>query len=355
MWCKSAEPPPGVTGADHWVASAYLCANKPKKTAGADVYNGTTIDQIIAQKIGQDTLVPSLQLGIDDQSGASSTCGEGYSCAYTNSISWSSPTRPNPMEINPQVVFERLFGDGSTAQERAVRRREDRSILDLVTHSLASLKTNLGPSDRARLDEYLEDVREIERRLQIAAQASSETPASNVPTGVPESFDEHIKLQFDLNALAFQGDITRVSTLLGARDLTGRAYPASGANGGFHGLSHHAERPDTIAEYSKLNRYHVACMAYFANKLKNTPDGDGTLLDHSLILYGTNMGNSNQHLHYDVPHILVGGASGQLKGGRHLAYPSKTVPTGNLLLSVLDMYGIHQESIGDSTGRLEKL
>jgi hypothetical protein len=355
MWCKSAEPPPGVTGADHWVASAYLCANKPKKTAGADVYNGTTIDQIIAQKIGQDTLVPSLQLGIDDQSGASSTCGEGYSCAYTNSISWSSPTRPNPMEINPQVVFERLFGDGSTAQERAVRRQEDRSILDLVTHSLASLKTNLGPSDRARLDEYLEDVREIERRLQIAAQASSETPASNVPTGVPESFDEHIKLQFDLNALAFQGDITRVSTLLGARDLTGRAYPASGANGGFHGLSHHAERRDTIAEYSKLNRYHVACMAYFTNKLKNTPDGDGTLLDHSLILYGTNMGNSNQHLHYDVPHILVGGASGQLKGGRHLAYPSKTVPTGNLLLSVLDMYGIHQESIGDSTGRLEKL
>jgi hypothetical protein len=355
MWCKSAEPPPGVTGADHWVASAYLCANKPKKTAGADVYNGTTIDQFIAQKIGQDTLVPSLQLGIDDQSGASSTCGEGYSCAYTNSISWSSPVRPNPMEINPQVVFERLFGDGSTAKERAVRRQEDRSILDFVTHSLASLKTNLGPSDRARLDQYLEDVREIERRLQIAAQASSEAPSSTVPTGVPESFDEHIKLQFDLNALAFQGDITRVSTLLGARDLTGRAYPASGANGGFHGLSHHAERPDTIKEYSKLNRYHVACMAYFANKLRNTPDGDGTLLDHSLILYGTNMGNSNQHLHYDVPHILTGGASGQLKGGRHLAYPSKTVPTGNMLLSVLDMYGIHQESIGDSTGRLEKL
>ena len=355
LYCKSAEPPPGVTGADHWVASAYLCANKPKKTAGADVYNGTTIDQLIAQKIGQDTLVPSLQFGIDDPSGASSTCGEGYSCAYTNSISWSSPTRPNPMEINPQVVFERLFGDGSTAQERAIRRQQDRSILDLVTHSLSRLRKDLGPGDRIRVDQYMEDVREIERRLQIASKASTEAPASNVPTGVPESFDEHIKLQFDLNALAFQGDISRVSTLLGARDLTGRAYPASGANGGFHGLSHHAERPETIAEYSKLNRYHVACMAYFANRLKNAPDGDGNLLDHTLILHGTNMGNSNQHLHYDVPHILVGGASGKLKGGRHLAYPSKTVTTGNLLLSILDMYGIHQDSIGDSTGRLEKL
>jgi hypothetical protein len=355
LYCKSAEPPPGVTGADHWVASAYLCANKPKKTAGADVYNGMTIDQMIAQKIGQDTLVPSLQFGIDDPSGASSTCGEGYSCAYTNSISWSSPTRPNPMEINPQVVFERLFGDGSTAQERAIRRQQDRSILDLVTHSLARLRKDLGPGDRTRVDQYLEDVREIERRLQIASKASTEAPASNVPTGVPESFDEHIKLHYDLNALAFQGDISRVSTLLGARDLTGRAYPASGANGGFHGLSHHAERPETIAEYSKLNRYHVACTAYFANKLKNIPDGDGTLLDHTLILHGTNMGNSNQHLHYDVPHILVGGASGKLKGGRHLAYPSKTVTTGNLLLSILDMFDIHQDSIGDSTGRLEKL
>jgi hypothetical protein len=355
LWCKSAEPPPGVTGADHWVAAAFLCANKPKKTAGADVYNGTTIDQLIAQKIGQDTLLPSLQMGIDDPQGSSSTCGEGYSCAYTNSISWSSPTRPNPMEINPQIVFERLFGDGSTAQERTTRREQDRSILDLVTHSIARLKTRVGPNDRRRLDEYLTDVREIERRLQIAASASNATPASTVPTGVPESFDEHVKLQFDLNALAFQGDITRVSTLLGARDLTGRSYPASGANGGFHGLSHHAERPETIQEYSKMNRYHVACMAHLARKLKSVPEGEGTLLDNTLILYGTNMGNSNQHLHYDVPHILVGGASGRLKGGRHLAYPSKTVTTGNQLLSILDMFDVHQESIGDSTGRLEKL
>jgi hypothetical protein len=355
LYCKSAEPPPGVTGADHWVAAAFLCADKPKKTAGADVYNGMTIDQMIAQKIGQDTLLPSLQMGIDDPQGSSSTCGEGYSCAYTNSISWSSPTRPNPMEINPQVVFERLFGDGSTAAERAMRRQQDGSILDLVTHSLARLKSKVGPADRRRLEEYLEDIREIERRLQVATKASGAAPAAKVPTGVPESFDEHIKLQFDLNVLAFQGDITRVSTLLGARDLTGRAYPASGANGGFHGLSHHAERPETIQEYSKLNRYHVSCMAYFAGKLQSIQEGDGTLLDHSLILYGTNMGNSNQHLHYDVPHILVGGASGQLKGGRHLSYPSKTVTTGNLLLSILDMFDVHRDNIGDSTGRLEKL
>jgi hypothetical protein len=355
LWCKSAEPPPGVTGADHWVASAYLCGDKPKKTAGADVYNGTTIDQIIAQKIRQETLLPSLQMGIDDPNGSSSTCGQGYSCAYTNSISWSSPTRPNPMEINPQVVFERLFGDGSTAEERAVRRDQDRSILDLVMHSLASFRKNLGAGDKLRLDQYLDDVREIERRLQIASKASAEAPASTVPTGVPESFDEHIKLQFDLNALAFQGDITRVSTLLGARDLTGRSYPLSGANGGFHGLSHHSENPDTIREYSKINRYHVACLAYFVEKLKKTQDGDGTLLDHSLVLYGTNMGNSNQHLHYDVPHIMVGGAGGRLKGGRHLAYPSKAITTGNLLLSVLDIFDIHKESIGDSTGPLEKL
>jgi hypothetical protein len=355
LWCKSAEPPPGATGADHWVASAFLCAEKPKKTSGADIRNGTTIDQIIAQKIGQDTLLPSLQLAVEDPGANSSNCGEGYSCAYTNSISWPTPSRPLPMEINPQVVFERLFGNGSTPEERAARRQYNRSILDSVSQSLAGLKKEVGPSDRTRLDEYLEDVREIERRLEIAAKASSEAPASDVPVGVPDSFDEHIKLQFDLNALAFQGDLTRVSTLLGARDLTNRSYPASGTSGGFHGLSHHAERPATIAEYSKLNRYHVSMLAHFVEKLQSIQDGDGTLLDHVLILYGTNMGNSNQHLHYDVPHILVGGASGQLKGGHHLAYPSKTITTGNLLLNILDVFDIHQDSIGDSTGRLENL
>ena len=354
---RSAEPPPGATGADHWVAAAFLCANKPKKTAGADVYAGTTIDQIIAQKIGQETLLPSMQLAVEDPGANSSNCGEGYSCTYTNTISWSSPTLPLPMELNPQVVFERMFGDGSTIEERAARRARERSILDSLRGSLSRLRRDFGPSDRARLDEYTEDVREIERRLQIAMKASTVTPADlTVPVGVPQSFDEHIKLQFDLLALAFRADITRVGTLLFARDLTGRTYPDSEAPTlGFHGGSHHGEDPRRIAEYAKINQYHVKMLAHLVDKLAKTEDGDGTLLDHSLVLYGSNMGNSNQHLHYDVPHVLVGGANGKLKGGRHLAYPTKTVPTGNLLLSVLDKFGIHQDSIGDSTGRLDNL
>src|SRR5262252_7409653 len=206
---RSAEPPPGVTGADHWVAAAFLCANKPKKTAGADVYAGTTIDQMIAQKIGQENLMPSMQLAVEDPGANSSNCGEGYSCTYTNTISWSSPTQPLPMELNPQVVFERMFGDGSTVEERASRRQRDRSILDSLNGSLTRLKQDVAPSDRQRLDQYTEDVREIERRLQIAMKASTVAPTDmSVPVGVPQTFDEHIKLQFDLMALAFQADIT---------------------------------------------------------------------------------------------------------------------------------------------------
>jgi hypothetical protein len=220
---RSAEPPPGVTGADHWVAAAFLCANKPKKTAGADVYAGTTIDQMIAQKIGQDTLMPSMQLAVEDPGANSSNCGEGYSCVYTNTISWSSPTQPLPMELNPQVVFERMFGDGTTVEQRATRRKLDRSILDSITNNLSRLRKEFSPSDRARLDDYTENVREIERRLQIAMKASTVTPSDmSVPVGVPQSFDEHIKLQFDLLALAFQADITRIGTLLFARDLAKR-------------------------------------------------------------------------------------------------------------------------------------
>lgn len=354
LWSKSAEPPPGVTGADHWVASAFMCAAKPKKTTGADIKDGTTIDQIIAQKIGQETLLPSLQLALEDPGANSSNCGEGYSCAYTNSISWSSPTQPLPMELDPQVAFERLFGSGGTAQERAARREQDRSILDSVSQSLARFKRDLGPSDRARLDEYETDIREIERRLDLAKKSSGQanTDGFVAPAGVPESFDEHVKLHFDLQALAFRGDITRVSTVLYARDLTSRTYPESGVTVGFHGASHHAENPANIERYSHINQYHIKCLAYFVDKLAKTNDGDGTLLDHTLILYGTNMGDSNQHLHYDVPHVLVGGAGGKLQGGRHLAYPSKTVTTGNLLLSILHMYGIDQPSIGDSNGPL---
>ena len=354
---RSAEPPPGVTGADHWVAAAFLCADKPKKTAGADVYAGTTVDQLIAQKIGQENLVPSMQLAVEDPGANSSNCGEGYSCTYTNTISWSSPTQPLPMELNPQVVFERMFGDGSTVDQRAVRRARDRSILDSLSSSLARLRNEVSAPDRSRLDDYTQNVREIERRLQIAAKASTVAPTDmTVPVGVPQSFDEHIKLQFDLLVLAFQADITRVGTLLFARDLTGRTYPESEAPTlGFHGGSHHGEDPRRIAEYAKLNQYHVKMLGHLVETLSKTPDGDGTLLDHSLVLYGSNMGNSNQHLHYDVPHVLIGGLNGRLKGNRHLSYPSRAVPTGNLLLSLLDKYDIHQESIGDSTGRLANL
>jgi len=355
LWSQSSENPPGVTGADHFVAAAYLCAKKPRKTTGADIEAGTTIDQAIAQRIGQDTLLPSLQLAVEDPGANASNCGEGYSCVYTNTISWQTPVRPLPMQVNPQVVFERLFGDGGTPEERIARREEQRSILDSVTGSLARLENQVGGGDRVRIEQYLEDVREIERRLQIAAKAQTDAPSIAMPYGVPESFDEHIKLQFDLLALAFQADISRVSTMLYARDLTGRVYPESGTDISFHGGSHHAEDPGRIAQYARLNQYHVKTLAYFIEKLQSIPEGDGTLLDHSLVLYGSNMGNSNQHLHYDVPHVLIGGASGQLKGDRHLAFPSRTVPTGNLLLSVLDMYGLHDDHFGDSTGRLEGL
>jgi hypothetical protein len=354
---RSSEPPPGVTGADHWVAAAFLCANKPKKTAGADVYAGTTIDQIIAQKIGVDTLLPSMQLAVEDPGANSSNCGEGYSCTYTNTISWSSPTQPLPMELNPQVVFERMFGDGSTVEERASRRQRDRSILDSLSSSLSRLRRDSSASDRARLDQYTQDVREIERRLQIAMKAATVAPADlTVPVGVPQSFDEHIKLQFDLLALAFQADLTRVGTLLFARDLTGRTYPECEApTVGFHGGSHHGEDPRRIDQFSKINQYHVKMLAHLVDRLGKAQDGDGTLLDHSLVLYGSNMGNPNQHLHYDVPHAVIGGANGKVKGGRHLAYPTREVPTGSLLLTVLDKFGIHQDSVGDSMGRLDNL
>jgi Protein of unknown function (DUF1552) len=250
-----------------------------------------------------------------------------------------------------------MFGDGSTVEQRAVRRARDRSILDSLTGSLSSLRTNLSPEDRRRLDEYAHDVDEIERRLQIAMKASTVAPTEMpVPVGVPSTFDEHVKLQFDLLALAFRGDMTRVGTMIFARDLTGRTYPACDApTVGFHGASHHGEDPRRIDDLSKINQYHIKMLAYFVDNLARTPDGDGTLLDHSLLLYGTNMGNSNQHVHYDVPHVLIGGLNGKLKGGRHIAYPSKTIPTGNLLLTLLDKFDIHEDSIGDSTGRLETL
>ena len=373
LWSKSAEPPEGTTGSDHWVAAAYLTGIKPRKTAGSDATVGSaTIDQTIAAAIGRDTLLPSLQLAVEDPNSSSSNCGEGYSCSYTNSISWIGlPTPPGeiqrtsplPMELNPQVVFERLFGSGSTPEVRVARMRENRSILDSVLSELASLTQRLGAADRRTVTQYTDEIREIERRIELAATAAATIPEIDVPAGIPDSFDEHIKLQFDLTALAFQADITRVMTLLGARDLTARSYtfpkgdlfPNGGVSTSFHGGSHHQEDPIQIRRYADINRYHVSTLAYFADKLRSIREGDGTLLDRALVVYGTNMGNSNQHQHYDVPHILVGGANGQLQGNRHLAFERKTVTTGNLLLSVLDLYGIHQDVQGDSAGRLTKL
>ncbi|HET8697145.1 MAG TPA: DUF1552 domain-containing protein [Gammaproteobacteria bacterium] len=357
LHATSSEPPPGETGADHWVAAAFLCADKPKKTAGADVRAGHTIDQIIAEKIGRETLLPSVEISVEDPGSGSSNCGEGYSCVYTNTISWASPTTPLPMELNPQVVFERMFGSGSTAEERVARRQRNQSILDSINGKIASLRQEISVPDRSRLDSFTENVREIERRLEIAAKATTAAPEDfAVPPGIPQSFDDHIKLMFDLLALAYQADLTRVSTMLFARDLTGRRYPKSAApNAGFHGVSHHGEDPALIKELSKINQYHVEMVAYFADKLSKIEEGDGTLLDHSLLLYGSNMGNPNQHLHYDVPHVIVGKNHGRMKGGRHLAYPTKTISTGNLLLSLLDQFDIHQDSIGDSTGRLTNL
>jgi hypothetical protein len=364
MYSKSAEPPEGTTGSDHWVAAAFMTAIKPKKTAGSDASVGSpTIDQVIAQKIGGDSLLPSLQLAVEDPNSSSSNCGEGYSCSYTNSISWPAHNRPLPMELDPQVVFERLFGSGATPEVREARRRQSRSILDSVRSELAGLKSNLGAGDRLKVDEYAEEVRELERRIQLAAAASTSVPAMDEPSGIPDDFDTHIRLHFELTRLAFKADITRVATLLGARDLTGVSYalprnewfPDGGRTGSFHGLSHHQDEARQMADYAKLNRYHVSTMADFAKTLKDTPDGDGSLLDHSLILYGSNMGNSNQHQHYDVGHTLVGGANGKLKGGRTLNYDRKKVTTGNLLLSILHMYGVDKESQGDSTGPLVKL
>jgi hypothetical protein len=357
LHATSSEPPPGETGADHWVAAAFLSAEKPKKTAGADVYAGHTIDQIIAEKIGRGTLLPSVEMSVEDPGSGSSNCGEGYSCVYTNTIAWASPTTPLPMELNPQVVFERMFGSGSTPEQRVARRERNQSILDSINGKISSLRREISVPDRSRLDSFTDNVREIERRLTIAASATTAAPEDfAVPPGIPQSFDEHIKLMFDLLALGYQADITRVGTLLFARDLTNRRYPESEApTQSFHGVSHHGENPALIEELAKINQYHVKMVAYFADKLANTEDGDGSLLDHSLLLFGSNMGNPNQHLHYDVPHVILGGNNGMMKGGRHLAYPTKTISTGNLLLSVLDQFEIHRDSFGDSTGRLENV
>jgi hypothetical protein len=340
-------PPAGTTGGDHDRAAAVFSGSPPKKTTGADIRCGTSIDQMIAQKYGQETLLPSMQLAIEDPAANTGVCGYGYSCAYSNSISWASANRPLPQEINPMAVFRRMYGDGSSLDERRTRRQTDSSILDKITRKLARFELDLPPEDRNRLNDYLDSVRELERRLQIAEKVSAESPSVNIPFGVPESFDEHIKLHFDLQVLAFQADITRVTSLMMARDISLRSYPESGVKTANHAASHHGENPQKIEEYAKINRYHCDCVAYFLKKLQQAPDGEGTLLDHSLIMWGSNMGNSNQHNHTNVGYLLAGGASGKHKAKLNVRASG---PTANILLTALQMMGVEKGSIGDSTG-----
>jgi hypothetical protein len=335
-------------GADHTRSAAvFLSGAHPERET---VKVGTTLDQIVAQRIGQDTPLPSVELSIEE---VALSCGAGYACAYANTISWRSPTQPMPMENNPQVVFNRLFGDGSNAAQRQERRTEARSILDSVMASVSSLQKDLPANDKATLGDYLENVREIERRVQKADQqikADMEIPAS--PVGIPDALDDHFKLMFDLQVLAFRAEITRVATMMYARDTSGAVYPPSGVRDGFHVASHHSNTRANMDKFALINKYHVELLAYFLEKLKSAPDGDGTLLDHSMILYGSSMSNGNQHDHDPLPLILAGGASGKLEGGRHIKTAPHT-PASNLLLSMLNKLGIDEKSHGDSTGLLE--
>jgi hypothetical protein len=333
-------------GANHTRSSAvWLAGAEP--ASGSRARLGITVDQVAAQHIGQDTPLPSLELCIED---GGLSCGTGLSCAYRNTLSWQGPESPLPMENNPQLVFERLFGDGATAEERAARRDQARSILDAVTGEVATLRRGLPASDRERMERYLDDVREVERRIRLAGEtvpADLELPP--IPTGIPASFDEHARLMFDLLTLAWQTDITRVSTMMLAKEVSNAVYPESGITDPFHNLSHHSNIPDNIERLSQLNTYHTSVFAYFLDKLASTADGDGTLLDHSLVLYGSGMSNSNQHDHDPLPIILAGGASGRLRGGRHLRSPEYKATLSNLLLAMLEKLGVEQESFGDST------
>jgi hypothetical protein len=348
---KAAESQ-GDGGGDHArSAPSYLSGVHPLRTEGEDVRAGTTIDQIYAQKMGQDTPLPSLELGTED-TGLVGVCDVGYSCAYMNSIAWRTPTQPLPMEINPRVVFERLFGDGSNAADRLARKQEDRSILDSITGEVAHLQTGLGARDRGKISDYLDNVREIERRIQMAEKrASLNVQVPETPIGVPDSFDEHAKLMYELQVLAFQAEITRVSTFMVARDLSQRTFPQIGVPEPHHSVSHHGNNPAMIAKLEKINIYHATLFAYFLERLRATPDGDGNLLDHSMILYGSSMSNPNEHNHFPLPLLVAGGASGKLEGGRHLKFPERT-PMSNLLVSLLEKVGIEKGSLGDSTGML---
>ena len=347
----------GDNGGDHTRCPAvFLNGVHPKRTDGADIFAGVTIDQIAAGKIGQETLLPSLELAIEDYSGLVGSCDVGFSCTYMNTISWRTPTTPMPMEINPRVVFDRMFGDGATPEQRLQRIESQRSILDAVNDQIRRLQGGLGSTDRNRVVEYMDTVREIERRIQISEKQNSNTSLDvpKTPAGIPDDYIEHTKLMFDLMALSFQADITRISTFMMAREVSYRTFPKLGISESFHPASHHQNLPARLEALTRINAHHVQLFSHVLERLKATPDGDGNLLDHSLLLYGSAMSNSNVHNHGPLPVLVAGGAAGRLKGGRHIKYPENT-PMSNLLMTILDKAGIPQESVGDSTGFLSEV
>jgi hypothetical protein len=345
---------PKEIGGDHFRSSAaFLTQQHPKQTEGSDVWVGNkSLDQYYAERFGQDTPIPSMQLCIEnvDQAGG---CAYGYACVYTDTISWADADTPLPMIRDPRVAFDQMFGAGGTPEQRAARRRTQRSILDWISGEVAELKTNLGATDRRRLDQYLTNIRELERRIQmVEAQNLSGEPREipEAPAGVPDSFSEHVKLMFDLQVLAFQSDITRVFSFKMGRDGSGRVYPESGINSAFHPASHHGGREDRVTDFSQINRYHVSMVPYLLEKLASIEEGDGTLLDKTMILYGSPMGDSNLHNHKRCPLFVVGGANGQLAGNQHVKAPDGT-PMANVMLSLMHKLGLDDvESFGDSTG-----
>ncbi len=351
-WALEGEGP-----GEHARASAtFLTAVHPKKTEGADLRAGTSIDQIVAREFGKHTQLASLEVALDSTE-VVGTCDTGYSCAYSNTLCWSSPTTPVPMENKPRAVFERLFGDSDTTDPAALgaRMRKDRSILDLVTQDVSRLLKRLGSKDRAKLTQYLDSIRDIERRIQIAEQQPArELPSMERPVGIPSTFTAHCILMMDLQILAYQTDMTRVITFMMGREQNTRVYDELGIQDSYHPLSHHQNNPVKIAQVLQIDILHSQMFAYFLEKMRSTPDGDGSLLDHSLIVYGSSLSDGNLHVHNDLPMLLVGGGAGQIKGGRHLRYPDDT-PTANLFLTLLDKLEIPLENFGDSTGRLELL
>ena len=339
-------------GGDHAVSAAgWLTGIGAKRTEAEDILAGITIDQVVARQIGQDTPFPSLEVATEDFTGYIGACTTGYSCAYANTISWSSPTTPLPMEINPRVVFERLFGEPGNPAQRAARIRRDRSVLDFVSQETERLRQGLGARDRTRLDQYLNNVREIERRIErTEAHNSSRVLPADAPIGVPESYEEHVGLLYDLLAVAYEAELTRVFSYMVARELSARTYPQAGVPEQHHQVSHHGNDPEKIAKVARINTYHSQLFAKFLDKLRSTPDGDGSLLDHSLIMYGGGMGNPNVHAAGPLPIVAVGGGAG--RGNRHLQAAADT-PVGNLWLGVAHRYGSAMDRFGVSSGTLE--